>query len=598
MVVKETDIVEKLLQEKGVFQKRLAAALIILGLANGTQLLIGVFLTFTPEFTCRLPDNLENLQQGIKTHQNFTTDSLHNITLKTCSVVYHNNVTNLSVIEMTNTENSTYEQKCELGWEYMEEDGVFSTAMEFDWVCERAWMSPFLFSIQMVGLMIGSIFGGMIPDKFGRKWPFIITAVLKHVLIFCCGLAPNSLSLFILMGISFTTFILQALGGVIIANELLHDSLRDIVTMAQMGMYSFGYMLLPGIAYLIPNWRWMTCCISVIGFLTLPALYCIVESPRWLLLRGRKEEAFEILHMIADVNKLNSDKRCEIFDSKEDKIMEDNNNNNTFSDGSSIQDEKEFLKKEELINDDKTLEAGLIRNNKLGYFDIFKIPALRYRILIFGYAWTSISSSYYGSSFNTNELGGNRYMNCFYSGLVDIPGTVLTVYLLRKVGGRICFTIFMVLSSVFIICTAIFDPISEIGVLVCAMIAKMLLAGAFCVLYAFTGEQFPTLIRNQAYGSCSFVSRISTIFTPYLLYLGRIYTMRIPYFTMAGMNLLSGVVFLLLPETKGMSIPDTIEDIFEQEKKKRRYHLKCKRSLRRSEEFQSIPKLELDETRR
>ena len=49
-------------------------------------------------------------------------------------------------------------------------------------------------------------------------------------------------------------------------------------------------------------------------------------------------------------------------------------------------------------------------------------------------------------------------MNCFYSGLVDIPGTVLTVYLLRKVGGRICFTIFMVSSSVFIICTAIFDP--------------------------------------------------------------------------------------------------------------------------------------------
>ena len=42
--------------------------------------------------------------------------------------------------------------------------------------------------------------------------------------------------------------------------------------------------------------------------------------------------------------------------------------------------------------------------------------------------------------------------------------------------------------------------------------------------------------------------------------------MRIPYFTMAGMNLLSGVVFLLLPETKGMTIPDTIEDIFEQEK--------------------------------
>ena len=52
------------------------------------------------------------------------------------------------------------------------------------------------------------------------------------------------------------------------------------------------------------------------------------------------------------------------------------------------------------------------------------------------------------------------------------------------------------------------------------MIAKMLLSGSFNVNYAYTGEVFPTLIRNQAYGSCSFVSRIAAVLTPFLIHIG------------------------------------------------------------------------------
>ena len=48
----------------------------------------------------------------------------------------------------------------------------------------------------------------------------------------------------------------------------------------------------------------------------------------------------------------------------------------------------------------------------------------------------------------------------------------------------------------------------------------MLLSGSFNVNYAYTGEVFPTLIRNQAYGSCSFVSRIAAVLTPFLIHIG------------------------------------------------------------------------------
>jgi len=41
------------------------------------------------------------------------------------------------------------------------------------------------------------------------------------------------------------------------------------------------------------------------------------------------------------------------------------------------------------------------------------------------------------------------------------------------------------------------------------------------VIYIFTGDFFPTLLRNQAYGAASFSGRIGGILIPYVLYLGK-----------------------------------------------------------------------------
>ena len=56
------------------------------------------------------------------------------------------------------------------------------------------------------------------------------------------------------------------------ANEVLDDKLRQIVSMTQLGVYAVGYMYLPALAYVFPDWRWLTCSTAVVGFATLPAL--------------------------------------------------------------------------------------------------------------------------------------------------------------------------------------------------------------------------------------------------------------------------------------------------------------------------------------
>ena len=60
---------------------------------------------------------------------------------------------------------------------------------------------------------------------------------------------------------------------------------------------------------------------------------------------------------------------------------------------------------------------------------------------------------YYGLSFNTNNLGGNRFMNCFVAGVVEIPGTVMCYVLLRKIGGRMTYVYMTAVATLFLIAT-------------------------------------------------------------------------------------------------------------------------------------------------
>jgi len=445
-------------------------------------------------------------------------------------------------------------------------------------------MGPFLFSCQMFGIMIGSLVSTAIPDRFGRKWPYIIANVLKNFTFTAAAFSPNSVFLFIFMILYGVMVIATAMIGVIIGTECLQEELRHLVSMAQLGMYAAGYMYLPGLAYLMPNWRYLTFVTGCIGIFSLFLVYYLVESPRWLFLKGKKEEAIKVLMYIAKENQLDKDEYEEIFQNFEPietinnetcesknveiKHLNDNNNNVIEKEGFKLEEENSKMldSDEKLQVDEKTQKV--IREN-LGYLDLFKKTCLRYRFLVCCFSWFAVNLGYYGTTFSTNELGKNRYINSFLMGIAEVPGIALCVYLLNKVGGRKSLIFFSGTSSIFLLGVALFQSFSQLCTLICAMIAKMLLSGSFNVNYAYTGEVFPTLIRNQAYGSCSFVSRIAAVLTPFLIHIGKKYSMSIPYTVMSLVGMLCVLTFYKMPDTKGKPIPDTMADIMQQEREVR-----------------------------
>ena len=57
-----------------------------------------------------------------------------------------------------------------------------------------------------------------------------------------------------------------------------------------------------------------------------------------------------------------------------------------------------------------------------------------------------------------------------------------------------------------------------------AMLGKFGITSAFAMLYVFTAELYPTLVRNMAVGVASMASRVGSIIAPYFVYLGAYHT--------------------------------------------------------------------------
>lgn len=88
----------------------------------------------------------------------------------------------------------------------------------------------------------------------------------------------------------------------ILALELVGPNYRSFVTVLTCMFYTFGLMMLAGITYLIRDWSRLALATSLPFTLYYIYWFYLPESPRWLLAKGRFEEASRILETLASVN--------------------------------------------------------------------------------------------------------------------------------------------------------------------------------------------------------------------------------------------------------------------------------------------------------
>lgn len=502
--------------EFGRFQRKLFLLLSLPTIIVSMQKLAWVFLGARVDHRCRLPWEEENATFPLP-------PEVKNVTLpwdKKRSNYEQCYVWSGITEDPLQRSNDSVEITCD---HYVYDTSTYATSavIDYELVCDRAWLRATVQSVYMVGMLVGSYLFGDLSDRFGRKPVFLSALVLMVVVGVGQAAIPDYYaftSLRFILGASLQGVFLVAY---VMAMELVGKKRRVLVGVLAQAFYTLGYFMAAFLAYGIESWRWLQITMTVPALLFIPYYWVVPESSRWLITKGRTAEARVILETAAKTNK------------------------------------KEVS--EEMILQALEMSKASKDGGKGNYFDLFRYPNLRRKTLNLYFNWFVNSGVYYGLSLNTGNLGGNDYINFIISGAVELPAHAITIYLLDRVGRRLPLCSFLVLGGLALLSTMFIPKDLPWLLVVFAMFGKLCITASYAIIYVLTAEIFPTVVRNVGVGSSSMIARIGGALAPYINLLGDTWK-PLPLLIFGSLALAAGIFSLLLPETLGRRLPETIED--------------------------------------
>ncbi|XP_076763910.1 organic cation transporter protein [Xylocopa sonorina] len=417
-------------------------------------------------------------------------------------------------------------KNCE-SWIYDTQYFQSSRGMEWNFVCSQRWMGAVAQSSYMLGVFIGAVTLGSLADKYGRKIIFYVSAVAQLVLGVTVALVNNY---YIFLVLRFLYGIFGSAGayitGFVLTMELVGASKRTVCGVMFQLAFAVGFMLVAVWGAVVKDRVWLQIVYGLHSAVLVGHWWLMDESPRWLWAQGRVSEALAIVQKGLRMN------------------------------GNDVE-----------IDTAKVISEGKIRHvdkeeRSYGASDLFKTPNLRKKTLNVCFNWFANSLVYYGLSLNAGNLVGNPFLMMFLSGLVELPSYVLMCFLMDRAGRRCTVCSFMLIGG---LCCVIASTIPKdtnaaaVAVVTIVLFGKACIAGSFAVIYNYTAELFPTVVRNTALGIGSMCARLSGALTPMIILLDSL-NPKVPAVLFGFVALLSGSLSFYLPETLNQPMPETIED--------------------------------------
>ena len=168
-------------------------------------------------------------------------------------------------------------------------------------------------SFLMIGCLIGAFFTGSIAEKYGRKNVMIITAILYIISSLGCAFATSFIGLTIFRVLSGFAVGATSVVGPMYISEISPAHKRGTLVSFNQFAITIGIFLAYVFDYFLINlgpdsWRYMLGVPAIFGIIFLMyLLFSFPESPRWLLAKGKKEEAIVILSKIGGDSYVNNE---------------------------------------------------------------------------------------------------------------------------------------------------------------------------------------------------------------------------------------------------------------------------------------------------
>jgi putative MFS transporter len=338
--------------------------------------------------------------------------------------------------------------------------------------------------IALTGTTIGSVIWGYLADRIGRRASILLASVM-FIGTSICGFMPSySWNLFMcfVMGLS--------AGGMLpIVYALMAESVpahkRGWLVVLHGGMGTVGgYMAASGFAALLEpifTWRILWFLGLPTGLLMLLLNRWIPESPRYLLERGREDEARAVMARY----------------------------------GIALEQTETPITPESTAQTKKRL-GGLIR--------LFRQPysARTFTVVMYGLGWglvnwgfltflpTFLSDAGYGRSSASGLL--------FLSSIISIPGTIVVAWLYGMWSSKRTMILYAALTALTMVGFAFLDPDPTRAnpTILTILLVSLFVAsgGVISMLSPYTAEVYPTALRGSGSGLAAGSSKLGGILGP------------------------------------------------------------------------------------
>jgi SP family myo-inositol transporter-like MFS transporter 13 len=161
------------------------------------------------------------------------------------------------------------------------------------------WEQELIVSITTIGAVVGSLSGGYFNERVGRRPVILLSSVIFTVGAVVMGVAPDFLMLTVGRAIIGLAIGFSSMTVPIYIAEAAPSSIRGrlvtinciFITGGQFvaGMVDGGFAEVPG------GWRYMLGVAAVPAAMQFVGVLFLPESPRWLVAKGRVEEARDVL---------------------------------------------------------------------------------------------------------------------------------------------------------------------------------------------------------------------------------------------------------------------------------------------------------------
>lgn len=342
--------------------------------------------------------------------------------------------------------------------------------------------------VALTGTTVGSFLWGMFSDRLGRR-AAILLASLMFIGTSICGFMPAfqwNLVMCFLMGMS--------AGGMLpIVYALMAESVpakrRGWLVVLHGGMGTVGgYLAASGLAaLLVPHFGW-----RIMWFLGLPTGALVLflnrwipESPRFLLERGRVEDAEQVM-------------------ARYGVILEKDES----PDGAGAANQ--------------TLHRG--GSHFAGLGKLFRPPYLSHTLTVglYGLGWGLVNWGFLTFLPTILEDQGIESSAAsallFWSALIAVPGTVLVAYLYGLWSSKKSMVLYAALTSLTLVGFALIGPSGAAGnqIVLGSLVILLLISsgGVISMLSPYTAEVYPTDLRGTGSGLAAGSSKLGGILGP------------------------------------------------------------------------------------